>query len=240
MKHTTPSRVWVTWLVGGLLTLAACSPTPTEATPVIATPSQTATAAPLSSATKPPPTEASTPTHSAQEGCPASGTGEVDPATVLELGPGPGIPATTASGEKLVISGTVYTADCTPLAGAVLDVWQTDANGVYGPGHGTDDMRCCYLMGSLRTDTQGRYQLITVKPGHYEGEPAPPPAHIHMEISHPQADRTQAEIVFAGDPYLPQNLTGFHLVSLETVPASDQAAAYLHGKADIILAPPGD
>lgn len=240
MKQYTPSRVLVPWLVGGLLTLAACSPTPTEAPPVIATPSQTATAAPLSSATKPPPTQASTPTQPAQEGCPASGTGEVDPAAVLELGPGAGIPASTASGEKLVISGSVYRADCTPLAGAMLNVWQTDADGEYGPGHGTDDMRCCYLMGSLRSDAQGRYQLITVKPGHYEGEPAPPPAHIHVEISHPEIGTTQTEIVFEGDQYLPQNLTGFHLVTLETVPASDQAAAYLHGTADIILAPPGN
>jgi protocatechuate 3,4-dioxygenase beta subunit len=109
---------------------------------------------------------------------------DIDPAAILELGPGPGIPPTTAAGEKLVIIGTVYTEDCTPLAGAILNVWQTDANGEYGPGHGSDDMRCCYLMGSLRTDSDGHYQLITVKPAHYIGEQPPPPAHIHLEISH--------------------------------------------------------
>jgi protocatechuate 3,4-dioxygenase beta subunit len=160
---------------------------------------------------------------------------DIEPAAILELGPGPGIPPTTAAGEKLVIVGTVYTEDCTPLVGAMLNVWQTDANGEYGPDHGSNDMRCCYLMGSLRTDAHGHYQLVTVKPAHYKGEQLPPPAHIHIEISHPQTGPSQTEIVFAGDPYLPQTLQGYVLVTLETVPGPEGAAGYLRGAADIIM-----
>ena len=116
-----------------------------------------------------------------------------------------------------------------------MNVWQTDANGEYGPGHGSDDMRCCYLMGSLRTDANGRYQLITVKPALYKGEQPPPPAHIHIEISHPQAGQRMTEIIFAGDPYLPPSLQGYILVTLEMVPASNEAAGYLHGVAHIFF-----
>ena len=239
MHRNTPTRFWFPWLVCWLLALAACTPAPTDSPPVIASPIQAPTRTLPPTPTETSPTAAITPTQPAKGVCPGSRAGEIDPAAILELGPGPGIPATTASGEKLVISGTVYGADCTPLAGAGIDVWQTDANGEYGPGHGSDDMRCCYLMGSLRTDAQGRYQLITVKPAHYKGEQSPPPAHIHMEISHPQTGQMQTEIVFEGDPYLPQNLAGLLLVSLETVPASDEAAAYQQGFADILLTPPG-
>jgi protocatechuate 3,4-dioxygenase beta subunit len=161
---------------------------------------------------------------------------EIDPAAILELGPGPGIPPSTAAGEKLVIEGTVYVEDCVPLPGARLEVWQTDANGEYGPGHGTNDMRCCYLMGSVLTDSHGRYRLVTVRPAHYKGEQHPPPAHIHVEISHPQAGRLETEIVFDGDPFLPQNLRGFILVTLETVPGVE---GYLRGVAEIFLKGPG-
>jgi protocatechuate 3,4-dioxygenase beta subunit len=158
----------------------------------------------------------------------------VEPTSILELGPGPGIPSTSATGEKLVIDGVLYAADCTPLAGASLNLWQTDANGEYGPGHGSDDMRCCYLMGSLRTDANGRFRLVTMQPAHYKGEQPPPPAHIHVEISH-LAGTLQTEIVFAGDPYLPPSLDGYTQVELETVPASAESAAYLHGVANIVL-----
>ena len=34
-------------------------------------------------------------------------------------------------GERLLITGRVLSADGTPLPGAVLDVWQADADGLY-------------------------------------------------------------------------------------------------------------
>jgi protocatechuate 3,4-dioxygenase beta subunit len=60
-------------------------------------------------------------------------------------------------GQRLVVEGTVYAADCrTPLAGASVAVWQTTAAGEYGPGQGAGTERCCYLAAALRTDRQGR------------------------------------------------------------------------------------
>jgi protocatechuate 3,4-dioxygenase beta subunit len=90
-------------------------------------------------------------------------------------------------------------------------------------------------MGSLRTDANGRYQLITVKPAYYKGEQIPPPAHIHVEISHARVATLQTEIVFAGDPHLPEILHGYIVVELETIPATAETAAYLRGVADIFV-----
>jgi protocatechuate 3,4-dioxygenase beta subunit len=225
-------------VVASLLTLSACNsstvitPTPTApqvtgtvaatSAPVIATPTPSSIAATLSA-------------NPTQTACSSNYPGEVDTSAILELGPGPGIPSTSSEGEMLVIAGTIYAADCTPLAGARLDVWQTDANGEYSPGHGSDSMLCCYLMGSLHTDSQGRYQLITIKPAHYKGEQLPPPAHIHVEISHSLTGQSHSEIVFAGDPYLPASLRGYVLVSLESIPATATTAAFLRGVANILV-----
>jgi protocatechuate 3,4-dioxygenase beta subunit len=129
----------------------------------------------------------------------------VDDDATVTFGPINGVTATTTGGEPLVVVGTVYAHDCTPLAGATLTMYQTDADGEYGPGHGTDDMLCCYLGGSVQTDAQGHFQVNTVRPAHYRGEANPPPAHIHLEVSHPDAPRLNSEIVFADDELLPAN-----------------------------------
>lgn len=134
-----------------------------------------------------------------------------DDATVT-LGPINGVKATTADGVPLVVVGTVYAQDCEPLAGARLSMWQTDGAGDYGPGHGSDDMRCCYLGGDVETDAAGRFQLITVRPGHYRGEPNPPPAHIHLEVRHSDAPQLDTEIVFADDDRVPPNAESLGLI----------------------------
>jgi protocatechuate 3,4-dioxygenase beta subunit len=153
-----------------------------------------------------------------------------DDATVT-LGPINGVEATTADGVPLVVLGTVYAQDCEPLAGARLTMWQTDGAGDYGPGHGTDDMRCCYLGGDVQTDAAGRFQLITVRPGHYRGEPNPPPAHIHLEVRHSDVPRLDTEIVFADDDRLPPNAERLGLVV--THPTRDGDG--WHANAEIVM-----
>jgi polyisoprenoid-binding protein YceI len=136
----------------------------------------------------------------------------------------------------LVIVGTVYDGDCTPLADAGLNVWQTDANGEYGPGHDTGDMECCYLQGQVRTDENGRYQLNTVRPGHYAGQQPPPPAHIHVEVGHAEAGGLMTEIVFVDDPFLEENrLGGYLVVAPEPFAEADGDYSYLRAVADFVL-----
>jgi len=67
-------------------------------------------------------------------------------------------------GEKLYVSGVVKGLDGKPIANAVLDVWQADAEGVYEAQlPGSED----YLRGVFRTDKDGRYGLWTIAPKGY-------------------------------------------------------------------------
>ena len=174
----------------------------------------------------------SSPTTAAATGpCRSSPDDAVDEAATVTLGPSPGIEATTAAGQPLLISGTVFDEACAPLAGASLDVWQTDGDGVYGPGHDTDELQCCYLQGTVRTDANGRYELATVMPGHYRGEREPPPAHIHVEANHPSGGNAMLEIVFAGDPQLALPAADGYVVA--TLTGDDDAPR--RGVADLVL-----
>jgi protocatechuate 3,4-dioxygenase beta subunit len=142
--------------------------------------------------------------------------------------------AAARRGQRLVVSGTVYAADCTTtLAGATLQVWQTDADGVYGPGHGTANITCCYLQGMLRPDARGRYEFTTVKPGHYQGEADAPPAHIHFDVRHPGAGGLMTELLFEGDPNVIPGTQQGHVARLTTVAGSDPPL--LRARFDIVL-----
>ncbi len=114
----------------------------------------------------------------------------------VRLGPGRDLAATPENvarsrrGTPLVVMGVVQAVDCAPLAGASVQVWQTDAEGLYGPGE-----QCCYLQGLVRTDDNGRYTVDTIVPGRYP-ETGAPPGHIHFAVSHPGARSVSTEIRF--------------------------------------------
>jgi catechol 1,2-dioxygenase len=104
-------------------------------------------------------------------------------------------------GERLVIEGTVLEADCTtPVAGAVLDVWQADADGNYHDAG--DDYR---LRGQMMTNANGEYQFETIRPGHYPLGGSTRPAHIHFTITKPGLQPLTTQLYFAGDPFLMPN-----------------------------------
>jgi len=90
-------------------------------------------------------------------------------------------------GTKLVITGYVYTADCQPIANALLDFWQADANGVY-------DNNGYTLRGHQYTDANGMYQLTTVVPGIYTGRTE----HIHVKVQAPNAKLITTQLYFPG------------------------------------------
>jgi protocatechuate 3,4-dioxygenase beta subunit len=96
------------------------------------------------------------------------------------------VAAARRGGEPLRVHGVVRAQDCSPVAGATLHAWQTNAAGDYGPGD-----RCCYLSGTVRTDARGRYALDSVVPGTYGGTPR----HIHMEVGHPRAAGLAPELI---------------------------------------------
>src|SRR6266508_891689 len=91
------------------------------------------------------------------------------------------------AGTKIVITGYVYTTDCKPVANALLDFWQADANGNYDNSGYT-------LRGHQLTDTNGRYQLTTVVPGIYPGRTE----HIHVKVQAPNGKLITTQLFFPG------------------------------------------
>src|SRR4030095_6476746 len=90
----------------------------------------------------------------------------------------------TEPGEPLMVSGTVYGLDGkTPLPGATLWVYQTDATGNYSPPGGGGDNRYTRINGQTLTTAEGRYEFRTIKPASYPGRKVP--AHIHAYLSAP-------------------------------------------------------
>jgi protocatechuate 3,4-dioxygenase beta subunit len=83
---------------------------------------------------------------------------------------------------------TIAAAACTPLAGALVDLWHCDHLGVYSdvsdPGFNTVGKR--FLRGYQVTDARGLASFTTVYPGWYQGRAV----HIHFKIrSAPSASR---------------------------------------------------
>jgi protocatechuate 3,4-dioxygenase beta subunit len=117
----------------------------------------------------------------------------------VKLAPGEELAATAeniaagARGQRLIVSGRVLDTTCRALAGAAVDVWQANADGVYGPPRNDGGVTCCFLTGVARTNTEGRFEIVTVMPGHYSGAPA----HLHVAIAGPKGGRLATEIQFA-------------------------------------------
>jgi catechol 1,2-dioxygenase len=109
-------------------------------------------------------------------------------------------------GEPLSITGTVTaSADCWPIANAILDVWQTNARGLYSNLLGLDkssDPRAFNLRGRLVSDANGHYQFESIIPGRYPlFWPLTRPRHIHLTVTHPQCEPLTTQIFFGGDEY---------------------------------------
>lgn len=113
------------------------------------------------------------------------------------------IAAKDEPGERLTVAGVVFGADGkTPLAGASVYVFHTDAKGLYTPD--TNDNRNPRLRGYLRTDAQGRYEYSTIKPAPYPSNRAA--AHIHYVVNAPGYQERVFEIIFEGDPHIDERL----------------------------------
>lgn len=102
-------------------------------------------------------------------------------------------------GEPLVVAGTVYAPDGkTPAAGITVYVYHTDAAGYYRKGaNSSDNPR---IKGTMITNSEGRYEFRTIKPGNYPGGGVP--AHIHYLLSGKGYQKQNDEVMFEGDPYL--------------------------------------
>jgi protocatechuate 3,4-dioxygenase beta subunit len=88
-------------------------------------------------------------------------------------------------GTRLMLNGVVLSAACRPVAGALLDFWQADADGRY-------DNAGFHLRGHQYTDSAGRYRLETVVPGLYPGRTR----HIHVKVQAPGRSVLTTQLYF--------------------------------------------
>jgi protocatechuate 3,4-dioxygenase beta subunit len=82
---------------------------------------------------------------------------------------------------------------CTPLAGAIVDVWHCDALGIYSdvrdPSFGST-LGKKFLRGYQQTDAQGAVTFTTIYPGWYQGRAV----HIHFKVRTDPNARTGREL----------------------------------------------
>jgi protocatechuate 3,4-dioxygenase beta subunit len=79
-------------------------------------------------------------------------------------------------GAPLALALTVVDAStCKPIKGATVDIWHTDALGVYSGVQGNTGT---FMRGVQPTDARGVAQFVTVYPGWYTGRAV----HIHVKV----------------------------------------------------------
>lgn len=116
-------------------------------------------------------------------------------------------------GTKLKLKVTVANANkptggCSPLSGAVVDVWHADAEGMYSnvgrDVQNVDSRGKTFMRGHQVTDSEGRVEFETVVPG-WELVKAPAPidvavrtTHIHLKVFHGHKVAT-AQLYFPDD-----------------------------------------
>lgn len=119
------------------------------------------------------------------------------------------------AGERLIISGSVYSADCrTAVPNALVEVWQANMSGLYDtskPGNFTE-RGTFRLRGMMLTNERGYYEFETVMPGRYPVPPGLPgleqyagltrPAHIHFRVTESLHIPLTTQLYFNGDPFI--------------------------------------
>jgi protocatechuate 3,4-dioxygenase, beta subunit len=102
----------------------------------------------------------------------------------------------TASGELLDFAGRVLDESGAAVAGAVVEIWQCNAFGVYH--HPSDSGKVdpnFQGFGKTTTDAQGRYRFRTIKPVAYSGRVP----HIHYKVKRTGKPELTSQVMLAGE-----------------------------------------
>jgi hydroxyquinol 1,2-dioxygenase len=118
----------------------------------------------------------------------------------------------TMTGEDVWVSGRVTSVDGKPIAGAMLDIWQAKADGIYDlQTEGEFELR-----GRVKANARGEYAFKSYKPKFYSipvdgpvgdlvratGNHHMRPAHMHAIVSAPGYQQVITHVFVEGDPYL--------------------------------------
>jgi protocatechuate 3,4-dioxygenase beta subunit len=90
----------------------------------------------------------------------------------------------------------VDASTCRPVKGAAVDIWHTDALGVYS-GFGSGSANRTFMRGIQKTDPAGLARFRSVWPGWYQGRTV----HIHVKV------HVAGNVVHTGQLYFPDSIT---------------------------------
>ncbi len=149
-----------------------------------------------------------------------------------------------ATGQKLVLSGTVMDTGGKPVPNVIMDFWNADKDGVYdikNPSQALDPSEFKYR-GLLKTDDKGSYQIETVVPGRYKIPGHLPgfetfdgvlrPSHVHVMTSHNGTVPLITQIYFEGDDAIPNDPWA---AKSKNIAILDKSAATWRTTFDIVL-----
>jgi hydroxyquinol 1,2-dioxygenase len=169
-----------------------------------------------------------------------------DGATEMPLGSN--IAPNDTKGQPATISGRVLDGNGNPIAGAMLDVWQSNSDGFYDaqlPNH--DEL---HMRGIFRTGKDGVYSFRTTRPVHYPIPTDGPvgtmlnatnrhpnrPAHTHFRISAAGYSPVTTHLFDRIDPYLESDAVLGVKESLK-VDFKDDGKGGVEASYDFVLAP---
>ncbi|MEM7344676.1 MAG: MBL fold metallo-hydrolase [Chloroflexota bacterium] len=102
------------------------------------------------------------------------------------------------TGETLVLYGQVVDVNGEAIPDAVVEIWQTDASGVYDhPDDSTTADRdpTFQFFGATTVETDGWYAFRTILPGEYN----PRPRHIHYKVKQNESTLLTSQFYFSED-----------------------------------------
>jgi protocatechuate 3,4-dioxygenase beta subunit len=134
----------------------------------------------------------------------------------------PGIPGT-----PFTVEGRVLSTGCRPIAGAVLDVWSCDGEGVY-------DNSGFRLRGHQFTDADGRFRIETVKPADYWQFGIHRTPHIHVKVQGRDTSLLTTQLYFPGEPL---NARDRIFNEALVIDIEHDAGDQLRGRFDFVLVP---
>jgi len=105
-----------------------------------------------------------------------------------------------AGGEVMLLEGRVLDRTGAPVPGALIEIWQCDANGRYLHRADTASAaprdRGFQGYGAVKVDSEGRYRFRTIRPVPYPGRTP----HIHARVLRPDGSQLITQVYLRDHP----------------------------------------
>jgi len=162
---------------------------------------------------------------------------------------GDSIIETPDPGPRLRVTGVVRDVHGQPVAGATVDLWQNASNALYAVQD--PDQHPHNLRGRFRTDSEGRFSFLTIRPIAYAIPDDGPvgdllkqvgrhpwrPAHIHLMVSAPDHQTLVTHLFDSGSEYLDSDTVfGVEESLVIDIRQSGDADEPLRADFDVVLA----